>query len=318
MKQKILLGTRGSKLALVQAALVQQTIQSAIPTQQLVVQEIITQGDKNQGTTRAGVGDKKDWILEIEEAVANGAVDLAIHSAKDVPVDIHADTQLLPFGERELSLDAFIGQKGLSAVSSVEQLKCYAKQRPGEIKIGTSSLRRRAQLLRLFPGAQVVEHRGNVPTRLDKLERDESLFGILLAAAGLRRLGLEKVITYQFSPAELMPAFNQGILAVQFHRHRQDIHDLLQAFVHPETKAVWGAERECIRVLEADCNSAVCVYGEVSKNKLAVSGRVLSHDGLQIVEEHIFGEPGQAVQLGEQLGEKLIKAGAAALLKKGL
>lgn len=315
---KILLGTRGSKLALAQAAYVQQAIQSAFPTYEIVIQEILTQGDKKQGTTLAGRGDKKDWILEIEEAVASGAVDLAIHSAKDVPVDIHSDTQLLPFGERERPLDAFVGRRDLGSVSSLEELKCYAKQRSGEIRIGTSSLRRRAQLLRLFPGAQVVEHRGNVPTRLDKLERDENLFGILLAEAGLRRLGLEQAITYQFSPEEFMPAFNQGILAVQFRCDRQDMNELLHAFIHPETKTAWEAERECIRVLQADCNSAVCVYGEVSQGEITVSGRVLSSDGSQLVNEQVCGETTDAVQLGKELGEKLLRAGAESLLKPGM
>ncbi len=299
--KKLLLGTRPSKLAISQSRFVVSALKKLQVGLDFEIVEIVTAGDKRK---EQGVSDKKEWVLEIEEALLNKEIDFAVHSGKDVPVDIIPDSILFPVLSREDPSDAFIGK-----------LHRTWRELPHRAQIGTSSERRRAQLLRLRPDLEIVDLRGNVPTRIEKLEQSKTLAGIVLASAGINRLSLKAVISSQFSTQEMVPAMNQGILVAQCLKERRDICALLQALSTDALQAVYAAERRCIATLGAHCRSAVGVYGEIVSQRLQLQSRVLSRDGKEICEERVVGDPKNAYLLGDELAELLIAAGAKKLLE---
>jgi hydroxymethylbilane synthase len=305
-KDKLIkIGTRASNLAIAQANLILQSLKENNKSINIELVRIQTLGDKLQGTNKAGLGDKRDWILELENAIINGNVDMAVHSGKDVPVDINSVTTLMPVLKREIPIDALVLNKAYSS-------KCPPLSKLETL--GTSSIRRAAQLKRLIKDVQIVEHRGNVQTRINKLQNDPNLSGIVLASAGLARLGLEDLIAYRFSSYEIMPAVHQGTLVVQFRKDRDDILALVNDLVDLDTLNVWLAERSCIQLLEADCNSCVGVFGELVNKELNISCRVLSHDGVEMIELSTRGDCSNAIELGESLGRDILNNGGSDLL----
>lgn len=310
MTKKIRIGTRGSKLALAQAELMRDTLLRVHPALEVEFVTIVTSGDRKQGTPLAESGDKKDWVLEIELAVLRGEIDLAAHSSKDVPVGIEPGTVLFPAGGRGNPRDAFVSREGLKkgVVSPFLSVRAGAR-------VGTASLRRRAQLLRLRPDLEVVAVRGNVPTRIEKLRSSADLDGIVLACAGLDRLGLDALVREEFSIRDVVPAVGQGMLLAQYKEDREDIRGLLERTAVEEDVAAWRAERAVIEVLEADCRSAVGVYAYVEGNSVTVIARVLSHDGSIWIEDRAKGDAGVAGQLGQELGERLVNKGALEILR---
>ncbi|MFN8389144.1 MAG: hydroxymethylbilane synthase [Bdellovibrionota bacterium] len=299
------IGTRRSDLALTQTNMVGEALLSHFPDLKLEVVPILTSGDQKQGTSAAAHGDKKDWVAEIEQALVADRIDFAVHSAKDVPVDLAPETDILPTLSRATPHDVLITRVN-EKIGSFRDL-------PRDAALGTASLRRVAQLKRLRRDFALRAVRGNVPTRVRKLDEDPTLAGIVLAAAGVSRLGLNVQLT-KFSTAELVPAVNQGILAVQFLSSRNDVRERLERLIEPRTLHAFNAERACVAALGADCKSALGVYAESRGDSTTLTVRVLSADGSEILEETRSALNHEAVQLGADVATKLLEQGAAELL----
>jgi hydroxymethylbilane synthase len=285
------LGTRGSALALAQA----EAVSSALGGIEIV--PIETSGDRGRG------GDKARFVKEIEEALLDEEVDLAVHSAKDLPAQIPGGLALVGVSGREDPADAYCGDAG-----SVAEI-------PTGAAIGTSSLRRRSQLLAARDDIEVLEVRGNVDTRLAKLE-ETSLHGIVLAAAGLRRLGREDAIAFRFDEDEMTPAAGQGILALEAREGDSEAAAAAATITDEAALVELTAERAAIGGLEASCNTPVGIRARLDGDELTVDGFVGMPDGSRWVRDLLWGDPSQPGSLGLQLAENLLNAGAATILRQ--
>ncbi len=293
MSEKLRIGTRGSALALAQAG----TVADAIGDAELVV--IKTSGDEGQPGHHTD--DKGRFVREIERALAEGEVDLAVHSAKDLPIDLPEGLELVGVPPREIPADAWIGK-----ARSIEEV-------PEGARVGTGSLRRQSQLLAARPDLEVVPIRGNVDTRLRKL-RDGELDAIVLAAAGLRRLGRGEEISFMPGPTELTPAAGQGALALEARAGDHRAAAAAAAVTNPRALIELTAERAVIRGLEADCDTPVGVSSLREGDEMRLVGYVGAPDGSEWARESVLGDPAQPVALAEALLGRLLAAGAMAIL----
>ena len=283
------LGTRGSALALAQARFVAEAIGDA---------EVVA-----VKSTDSEPGDKERFVRGVEQALLGGDVDLGVHSAKDVPGSRPDELRLAGVPYREDPRDAYVGM-----ASSLDDL-------PAGARIGTSSLRRRSQLLARRADLEIAELRGNVDTRLRKLAEGE-YEGIVLAAAGLRRLGREAEISFAFDLDELTPAPGQGSLAIEARRddesaaaHASEVsdHDALLEFT---------AERAAVVALDASCQTPVGVCARLGDDELVLYGYAGLPDGSEWVRDRVAGDPEQPVALGEALAERMLAAGAKDILDR--
>jgi hydroxymethylbilane synthase len=263
---------------------------------------IKTTGDKILDSPLNKIGGKALFVKEIEEALLKKTVDVAVHSMKDVPAEIPEGLVLSVFPEREDPRDAFISIR----YQALEDL-------PQRAKVGTSSLRRAAQLLAMRPDLTMVPLRGNVDTRLRKLEKRD-LQAIILATAGMRRLGLESRIT-QFIPSELvLPAIGQGALGLEVRYDDERTINLLEFLNHEETAVTVRAERAFLKELEGGCQVPMAALCRLRDNQLHLEGMVAELDGSKIVRDKVMGEKAKAEQIGVTLARKLIDAGAHKIL----
>ncbi len=308
---RIRLGARASELAIRQSNLVLAGLSRLRSDVKVEICHIQTSGDKKQGTPAASKGDKKDWIYELELALLAKEIDLAVHSGKDVPADIENGTVLYPVLQRANPKDVFIGK-----MQGDTGRRLSWHDLPVGASVGTASLRRRAQLLKLRPDLNIVELRGNVPTRLRKLDEKTGPQGLVLARAGLERLNLLPSEFYEFSISELMPAVNQGILVAQCRSEDATIEKLLRQLADAELVGLWQTERACVEVLGADCNSALSVYAESLGQEITLSARVFMPDGSQCLEFVHSGPAQQAQHLGVRVAKRLLELGAATLLEQ--
>lgn len=299
------LGTRGSSLALAQAKLVASKLAASAQVGVEII-TIQTTGDQRVGEQRAASWDKQDWVKEIEIALLARQIDFAVHSAKDVPYQIQAGTALASILERESAFDICIFKN--SSHRSLADLAIGAK-------IGTSSLRRAAQIYAYRKDLKLVPIRGNVPTRIRKLQESTELDAIVLAQAGINRLALSIDSFAVLEEALMMPAVNQGILAVQYLEENRDVATLLSRLLDPTTEVIFDAERAFIRTIEANCNSAVSV---LCKHKVGdqfiLASRIYSADYSKMIEGLIELSAKEASQKGAELGKKLLDQGAKDLL----
>ncbi|MEO7197270.1 MAG: hydroxymethylbilane synthase [Solirubrobacterales bacterium] len=294
------IGTRGSALALTQARVVADALGEGA---ELV--PIRTSGDEGGPQAHAGDGgtDKSRFVREIERALLDREIDLAVHSAKDVPGEIPDGLTIVGVPARADPADAWIGKAGsLAAV-------------PEGARVGTSSLRRRAQLLTLRPDLEIVELHGNVDTRLRRLGEGE-LDGIVLAAAGLARLGREDEIAFRFSLLALTPSPGQGALALQARIDDADTSARAAAITDREALIELTAERAVVAGLDASCQTPVGAFARHREGSLEILGFAGLPDGSEHVAEAVEGDPGQPVALGEALIERMVAAGAPELLAR--
>jgi hydroxymethylbilane synthase len=308
---EIRIGTRTSKLALVQTELISSAFRSLFPDMQSSIVDVKTLGDKKQGTPAASFGDKKDWIYELELGVLDGSFDIAVHSGKDVPSDTEANTVLVPVLARTNPFDAFVGRFDPKLGRRLK----FSEVAEGA-RVGTASLRRKASLLRIRPDLEIVEHRGNVPTRVQKLDESADLQGIVLACAGLDRLGLQSLGYDTFDPEEFLPAINQGMLVVQYREGRFDLDRLLAPLIDPTTHAIWKAERAVVNIIEGDCKSCVGIFAHMLRGKLELISRVMLPTGEACIEVRDSDEPENALELGSRVGDKLLQRGAGKILEE--
>lgn len=287
------IGTRGSALAVAQASAVAEAIGAA----ELV--RIATAGD--EGGPEHGGGDKSRFVREIERALLEDEIDLAVHSAKDLPIELPTGLELVGVPPRELPADVWVG--GAATLADV----------PHAARVGTASLRRRSQLLALRPDLEIEPLRGNVDTRLRKLaagERD----AIVLAAAGLRRLGRTDAIGFVLGPAELTPAAGQGALALEARADDERAHAAAAAITNPRALIELTAERAVVRGLDADCDTPLGVSSLRERDALGLVGYAGAPDGSEWVRESVVGDPAQPVAVAEALLAKLEAAGARRIL----
>ncbi|MCB0346805.1 MAG: hydroxymethylbilane synthase [Bdellovibrionales bacterium] len=307
MKFKI--GTRASKLALAQTQMIRTALEQRPTPPTVEVCEISTRGDRRQGTADAQIPDKKKWVIDIERALLDGEIDCAVHSGKDIPHDIEPGTMIWPALERGAPQDVFIGARRGGTGARMQ----FADLDQGAV-VGTASVRRAAQLLRLRPDLKVVEHRGNVPTRIEKLDQSTELSGIVLARAGLERLNLAGEISSVFDSNEVVPAVNQGMLVVQFREDDERAMEVLEDLVLIPSLAEWQAERAAVEILGADCHSAVGLYASSDGIRVSMIGRVLSASGAEAVEAEGASDVADAHQLGLKIAQELLDQGAEKLI----
>jgi hydroxymethylbilane synthase len=308
MKNKVVIGTRGSKLALWQAEWVKSELQRMNPGLEVELNKIKTTGDKILDVPLAKVGGKGLFVKEIEEALLRGEADLAVHSMKDVPTEFPEGLHLAVICEREDPRDAFISriENGQFAIGGFKDL-------PQGASVGTSSLRRSCQLLNVRPDLRIMQLRGNLDTRLRKLDEKE-FDAIILAAAGVKRLGWAKRITEVLAPEISLPAIGQGAIGIECRTGDSFINKLISPLNHTETSVCVRAERACLKRLEGGCQVPIAAYARLSGGKIVVDGLVGSVSGDRLVRSHFEGMPEEYESLGKTLAEDLLSKGADKIL----
>lgn len=301
---KLVIATRASRLALWQAEYVQGTLQSLYPSCQVSLLTMTTRGDQILDRTLSKVGGKGLFVKELETALLDGRADLAVHSLKDVPVDMQSPFALSVVMERDDPRDAFVSND----FASLDTL-------PQGGVVGTSSLRREAQIRQKHPHLVVRPLRGNLDTRLGKLDRGE-YSAIILAAAGLRRLGLASRIKGYLSAEDSLPAAGQGALGIEIIQARADMQEWLAPLAHPETTACALAERAVSRVLGGSCQVPLAAYAETLGDILTIRALVAEPDGTRILRSQASGPISMATQLGEKAAKDLFDQGASDILAR--
>lgn len=302
MKNKIVIGARGSKLALWQANHIRDVLRAAHPGLDVSIQTILTTGDKVLDAPLAKIGGKGLFTKEIEIAMLNGEVDLAVHSLKDMPADLPPGLTIAAVTERLDPGDAFVSNR----YSSLESL-------PEGAKLGTSSLRRKAQILARRPDLVIENLRGNVDTRLRKLDGGE-YDAIVLAVAGLKRLGLGERISEVLSREICLPAVGQGALAIETRAGDMEVLNIVACLEDKNTRDAVTAEREFLRILEGSCQVPVGVFGQVHDGKLTLKAAIFSTDGTKALKDEAQGSLAEAGELGRQLAKKMLSAGGRDIL----
>lgn len=296
---KIRIATRKSALALWQAKHVADALRPLPQVTSVELVPLTTRGDEVLDRSLQKIGGKRLFIKELEVAMEAGDADIAVHSMKDVPADMPEGFCIAAVLERANPADALVG-KNLGELAQ-------------GARVGSSSLRRQAQLLALRPDIRVEPLRGNVNTRLQKLE-DGQYDAIILACAGLERLGLEAHISEIFSPDQMLPAAAQGVIGIECLEDRTELLQLLKLLDHAATRTVITAERAVAKQLQADCQSPVATFGEIDGTTLNLRAMVASPDGREIIREQVSGPADDPQALGISLSGKLLDMGAAALL----
>ncbi|NNG81061.1 hydroxymethylbilane synthase [Acinetobacter sp. ANC 5378] len=297
------IATRQSPLALWQAEHIRARLEALHADLKVELVTFVTQGDKILDTPLAKIGGKGLFVKELEAALLDGRADLAVHSMKDVPMALPEGLSLPVICEREDPLDAFVS----NTYHSFDEL-------PQGAKVGTSSLRRKSQILKQRPDLNIIDLRGNVGTRLSKL--DSGLYdAIILASAGLKRLGLAERIRHTLQPGISLPAVGQGALGLECRATDQAVLDLILPLLHDETDVCVRAERAFNAYLEGGCQVPIAGYATLNQGQLHIEGRVGSVDGLTLLKVELSGTPEQAEQLGVSLAQQLLEQGAGDLLK---
>lgn len=303
-KETLILGSRASPLALRQAEMVKDRLIQMHPGITLVIHRITTTGDRIRDAPLAQMGGKGLFVKEIEEALLSGEIDLAVHSLKDMPAELPPGVTIAAVTEREDPRDALIIREGTGTLLTL----------PSGARVGTSSLRRMVQLKALRPDLEVLPLRGNVDTRLRKLDGGQ-YDAIVLAAAGLRRLGLAHRITEWISPDLVLPAIGQGALAVETRADDRDTLALVGGVNHAPTEAAVTAERAFLRRFGGSCQIPLAAHAEILGNELRLRGLIASLDGRRVLKDQVAGSVFDAEDLGRQLAQRLIDAGALDLLE---
>lgn len=299
---KLVIASRESALALWQARHIQARLQALYPSCEVSILGMTTTGDQILDSPLSRIGGKGLFVKELENALADGRADLAVHSMKDVPMHLPEGFTLVATGEREDPRDAFVSNH----FAGLQDLP------PGSV-VGTSSLRRQSQLQARFPSLHIESLRGNLQTRLRKLDEGQYA-AIILAAAGLIRLGLGERIRQFISPEDSIPAVGQGALGIEINAARTDLHAVLAPLNHLDTEHCVQAERGFSRALAGSCTVPLGAYATKQGDTLTMQGFVASVDGTQMLKAHVQGPAQHAEQLGQQLAAELIARGADRIL----
>ena len=295
------LGTRRSALAMWQANWTRAALEERLPGSSVDIVKIVTAGDRIQNVRLAEIGGKGLFTRELDDALLDGRIDMAVHSLKDLPFDLPGGVVLAAIGKREDPRDAMV-----SDGRTLDEM-------PHGARIGTSSLRRQSQLLARFPGLDIAMLRGNVDTRLRKLSAGE-FDGIILAAAGLKRLGHADRITQILEPTVMLPAIGQGALAFVCRSGDESTRRALDTLDDPATHIAAIAERGLMASLEGSCQVPIAGHAVIEGETVRLKGLIASLDGTRIVTDELTGPVGDAFALGRRLGRKLRASGGEAIL----
>lgn len=304
MKAQIIIGTRGSKLALWQADYVEQRLREEYPGLQVTQKRISTKGDRILDVPLAKIGGKGLFTKELEEEMLSGSIDLAVHSLKDMPAKVPDGLMIAAVTKRLDPGDALVSNR----FSSFSEL-------PQGARVGTSSLRRRAQLLCARPDLTMIDLRGNVNTRLRKLDEGE-YDAIVLAVAGLKRLGFADRIREVLPQTMVLPAVGQGALAIETRVDDKETRDMLAFLRDDETICCAEAERSFLARVEGGCQVPVGVYATAEGDDLKVEAVIASLDGRRSYRGTVNGAKADAAKLGKGLAEKLLNEGGAKILQE--
>jgi hydroxymethylbilane synthase len=299
---KLVIASRESALAMWQAKHIQARLQALYPSCDVQILGMTTMGDQILDSPLSRIGGKGLFVKELETALENASADLAVHSMKDVPMNMPAGFALAATGEREDPRDAFVSNN----------FNALAELPAGSI-VGTSSLRRQSQIQARFPHLKIESLRGNVQTRLRKLDEGQYA-AIILAAAGLIRLELGHRIRSFISAEDSIPAVGQGALGIEIRADRSDLIEVLAPLNHTDTQLCVEAERGFSRTLAGSCTVPLGAYATRDGNHINITGFVASVDGKQMLRETMTGEVSNAEAVGKALAEKLVSLGADKIL----
>lgn len=298
------IATRKSPLALWQAEHVADRLRTMHPGLRVELLTLVTRGDKILDAPLAKVGGKGLFVKELEQALLEGRADIAVHSMKDVPANLPEGLQLTAILPREDPRDALVSTRH----ATLDDL-------PADARIGTSSLRRQCQLRLRLPACRISSLRGNVGTRLDKLE-SEGLDAIILAAAGLIRLGMAERITQTLSPEDSLPAVGQGAIGIESRQDDPAINPLLAALHDADTATCVSAERAYNHRLNGGCQVPIAGFAELAGDQIRLRGLVASPDGSRVVRGELRGPRADAESLGGHLADRLLADGADRILRE--
>ncbi len=304
MKSNITIGTRSSKLALWQTNHIKEQLKKSFPQIEITIKEIKTKGDHITDVALSKIGDKGLFTKEIEDALLNNEIDLAIHSLKDLPTKLPNGLQIGAILKREKPHDVFIAK---------DKIK-FKELLPGSI-IGTSSLRRIAQLKNLRQDLAYTDLRGNLDTRIKKLYAGQ-YDAIVLAYSGVKRLEFEDKITEHFNPLDILPAVGQGALAIEIRNDDNKIKELIKDLNDNDTYLAINSERSFLETLQGGCQVPIGAYSEISNNKVVLHGVIVSLDGKRLVKDTLITnlEINDCKKLGKDLAHKLLQNGGKDIL----
>jgi hydroxymethylbilane synthase len=315
--RRLRIATRKSQLALWQAEHVSALLRAAHPGLEIELVPLLTQGDRIQDRTLAAIGGKGLFIKELEVALEDLRADIAVHSMKDVPADLPHGLIIGAVLKRADPLDALVTASGITRLEDL----------PHQAVVGTSSLRRQAQIRALRPDLDIESLRGNVDTRLRKLDAAQEpaarapaggkrLDAIVLACAGLIRLGLESRITARLDPKICLPAVTQGVIGIECRQSDSSTVEFLRALEHPATRKVMDAERAYASRLGGSCQSPIAAYAELEADRITMHGLVAEPDGSRLLKSTVSGSAENPAALGRELAERILAAGAGPLLER--
>ncbi|MDD5108594.1 MAG: hydroxymethylbilane synthase [Candidatus Omnitrophica bacterium] len=301
--KSLIIGSRASKLALVQANIVKDLLREKYPLLDIKIKTIKTTGDKILDLSLDKIGDKGLFTKEIEEVLLAGEIDLAVHSMKDLPVEITSGLKIAAVTPREDLRDILVSKDEYNI-----------KFLPKNSKVGTSSLRRRAQLLHLRPDLNIIDLRGNIGTRIRKL--NDGFYGaIILAYAGVKRLGL-KLSMSVIPLEEVLPQAAQGALGIQILQGRMDIEEIVKTLDDELSHLCINAERSVLSRLGGGCHAPIGVYAQIERDKIIINAGVFSLDGKVAIKDKISGDKKDGEGLGLALADKLLVNGAKNILER--
>jgi hydroxymethylbilane synthase len=310
---RLRIATRKSQLALWQAEHVSALLRAAHPGLEIELVPLLTQGDRIQDRTLAAIGGKGLFIKELEVALEDLRADIAVHSMKDVPADIPHGLVIGAVLKRADPRDALVTTSGIARLEDL----------PHGAVVGTSSPRRQAQIRALRPDLRIESLRGNVDTRLRKLDAGQAaatsgkrMDAIVLACAGLIRLGLESRITARLDPKICLPAVTQGVIGIECRQSDSRTVEFLRALEDPATRKVMDAERAFAARLGGSCQSPIAAYAELDADRITLSGLVAEPDGSRLLKSTLSGSAENPAALGRQLAERILAAGAGPLLER--
>ncbi|MBU1194344.1 MAG: hydroxymethylbilane synthase [Proteobacteria bacterium] len=304
MKKNIVIGTRGSQLALWQANFIKSEIEKLFPDLTVALNIIKTTGDQITDRPLAMVGGKGLFVKEIETALLNNEIDIAVHSMKDMPGTLPDGLMIGAVPKRENPLDVLISR----------DKSLLANYKKGA-KVGTSSLRRASQIKHLRPDVTIADIRGNLDTRIKKLKSGE-YDAIVLAAAGLRRLGLEEEITEYLDESIMTPAVGQGALCIETRKNDADIAMIMQKLNHPDTQVCVTGERAFLKEIEGSCHIPVACFAKIKDNIVSMMAVVASVDGNTMVKEYAISPVDQVEESGRELARLVLEKGGKTILEQ--
>lgn len=303
-KKKVIVGSRDSVLAMWQTKFVVEQLMAVTDQYEFEIVSLKTKGDKILDVSLAKIGDKGLFTKELEVGLLQGEIDFAVHSMKDMPTVLPEGLQISSLLKRHNPADVLISEKYDSFAAL-----------PQGAKVGTSSLRRKAQLLHARPDLDIHDVRGNLQTRMRKM-REENFDGIILAAAGVERLDWHDQITEELSYDICLPAVSQGVIGVETRTDDPEIIALVQLVNDAQTASCVAAERALLKSLEGGCQIPIGAYAQLEGDTVVLQGLVGSLDGKTIIRDEISGPVAQSEQLGQQLAQRLSEQGGQAILEE--